>query len=472
LTPARIGAWLLAAALLYPSLAAAQESKIASDFRREKEQIAESCDEFAPKALGGCAYTLLTSSPLHITLGNLAPQNGFAFGLAFAERFTPNESWRLSWNADAVSTASGSWRAGAYMKMIRTPETSGVSVSPGGTGGTTATIMPREFPVYDIVLQSISLKTLSFYGIGPDSRREDRSIYGEGQTIVGGSALYPLGFKALAPLRPSLVGGIHGRFIDIRAGQSGDYPSIGTQFDDQSAPGLRQQDGFAEFTEGIRFKPSVANGALHFNYLLSAQQFLTSTASHGSFNRWTADLRHEIPLYRRTPSQGPRSFNGPNECSTSTGSASCPPVQWSRNRQGTITVRLLVIGSGTSGDNRVPFYLQPTLGGSDLNGERLLAGYDDYRFRGPNLIAVQEGIEHSLWGPVGLFFMAEHGKVAEKSGDLGFNDLSHSATIGLTLRAGGFPMVNLVFAFGGEANHVITSMNNTLLGGSSRPSLY
>ena len=205
---------------------------------------------------------------------------------------------------------------------------------------------------------------------------------------------------------------------------------------------------------------------------MSAQQFLTSTASQGSFNRWTADLRHEIPLYRRTPSQGPRSFNGPNECGISAGSASCPPVQWSRNRQGTITLRLLVVGSSTSGDNRVPFYLQPTLGGSDLNGERLLAGYDDYRFRGPNLIAMQEGIEHSLWGPVGLFFMAEHGKVAEKSGDLGFNHLSHSAAIGLTLRAGGFPMVNLVFAFGGEANHVITSMNNTLLGGSSRPSLY
>ena len=30
----------------------------------------------------------------------------------------------------------------------------------------------------------------------------------------------------------------------------------------------------------------------------------------------------------------------------------------------------------------VPFYFQPTLGGSDINGQRLLSGYDDYRFRG------------------------------------------------------------------------------------------
>jgi hypothetical protein len=463
---------LFAASLCVPSLVGAQESKIAADFRREKEKVAAACDEFKLKALGGCAYTLFTSSPLHITLGSLAPQNGFAFGLAFAERFTPNESWRLSWNADAVTTASGSWRAGAYMKLIRTPDTSGVSVVSGGTGGATETITPREFAVYDLVAQTISLKTLSFYGVGPDTRREDRSIFGESETIVGGSALYPVGFKALAPLRPALIGGIYARVFNIRAGQSGDFPSLGTMFDDTTAPGLRQQDAYFEFTEGIRFKPSVANAALHFNYLFSAQQFRTSSENQGSFNRWTADLRHEIPLYGRSLSSGPQPFNGPNECTTSVTSSTCPPVQWSRNRTGTVTVRVLVVGSTMRDGNRVPFYLQPTLGGSDLNGERLLAGYDDYRFRAPNLVAIQEGIEHSLWGPVGVFFMAEHGKVTHKSGDLGFSNLSHSATVGLTLRAGGFPMVNLAFAFGGEANHIITTMNTGLLGGSSRPRLY
>jgi len=30
-------------------------------------------------------------------------------------------------------------------------------------------------------------------------------------------------------------------------------------------------------------------------------------------------------------------------------------------------------------DNAVPFYFQPTLGGSDINGQRLLSAYDDYR---------------------------------------------------------------------------------------------
>jgi hypothetical protein len=44
--------------------------------------------------------------------------------------------------------------------------------------------------------------------------------------------------------------------------------------------------------------------------------------------------------------------------------------------------------------------------------------------------------------------------------------------VGLTLRAGGFPLVNLTFAWGGGSHHIIGSMDPTLLGGSSRPSLY
>lgn len=57
-------------------------------------------------------------------------------------------------------------------------------------------------------------------------------------------------------------------------------------------------------------------------------------------------------------------------------------------------------------------------------------------------------------------------------GDLGFDHLKHSFAAGLTLRAGGFPMVSLMFAWGGpEGHHNIFNMNSSLLGGSARPLL-
>jgi hypothetical protein len=120
----------------------------------------------------------------------------------------------------------------------------------------------------------------------------------------------------------------------------------------------------------------------------------------------------------------------------------------------------------------VPFYFQPTLGGTDINGDRLLSSYQDYRFRGPRVIALQETFEHSVWGPVGFFFMGEQGKVAGDSDDFNFQNLEHSFAAGVTLRAGGFPVVNLSFAWGREGHHVIGTIDASLLGGSGRPSLF
>jgi len=46
----------------------------------------------------------------------------------------------------------------------------------------------------------------------------------------------------------------------------------------------------------------------------------------------------------------------------------------------------------------VPFYFQPTLGGSDVNGNTWLPSYNDYRFRAPNTLLLREAFEHSILG--------------------------------------------------------------------------
>jgi len=135
-------------------------------------------------------------------------------------------------------------------------------------------------------------------------------------------------------------------------------------------------------------------------------------------------------------------------------------------------VRLLLSESMTSGTSVVPFYFQQTLGGSDINSALALGSYQDYRFRAPNLLLLQENFEHSIWGPFGLKLMADEGRVALTRSQVGFSHLKHSFAGGLTLRAGGFPMVFLMFAWGGpEGHHNIVNMNTSLLGGSARPLL-
>jgi hypothetical protein len=428
--------------------AAAQESQFHADLRREGEDIRSSCGGgFGAKQLADCVVTLATEDPFHVAIGSLPPLNGMGFGAAFVEHYTPNENWRLSWNADGVLATSGSWRAGAYMKVIHIPPRRITVVQPGTTQPSDVTI--TEYPIFNVYAQAISLDTLTM--------QNGQGAFSEQQTIVGTNVIYPLArVAALRVLRPSLIGSINGRFLDIQS----------TELN------VSEQPSFAQFEEGIRIRPSLFNERLLFNYLVDFQQFAASSESHASFNRWSVDLKHDFPLYRTVSSTGPKDANGPDECFESVGSPRCPPVSYSRNRGGSVSVRLFAIGSSAGSGNSVPFYFQPTLGGSDINGQRLLAGYDDYRFRGPNLFAVQESIEHSLWGPVGVYALVEQGKVTQQGEDFGAGQFNQSFAVGLTLRAGGFPLVNLSFAWGSDSHHVIGSIDPSLLGGSSRPSLY
>jgi hypothetical protein len=453
--------------LLVTVAAGAQENQLQADFRHEGEHLKESCGSFGFKSVGSCAQELVTDHPLHIALGSIAPQNGFGFGAAFVTHYTPNENWRLSWDADAVGATSGSWRTGVYMKIIHTPiEHITVVTNPSGQPKKD-TLAVHPYTVFNLYAQSISLNNLFFFGLGPNSTLAGRSVFGMTETIVGTNVIKP--FKG--GLNLALLGEVNGRFVNLRGNHTQSSPSIEHLYTEVTAPGLATQPGFVQLGEGVRIKPVLLNDHLQLNYLAGFQQFFAPSNSTYSFRRWTIDLDNEFPLYHNSRSAAPKDTNGPDECAQALGAEKCPSI--SRNREGTIGFRLLLSESATSTGSAVPFYFQQTLGGSDINGNPALASYQDYRFRGPNLLLLHESFEHSLWGPFGFTLMADQGKVALTRSDVDFQNLKHSFATGFTLRAGGFPQVFLLFAWGGsEGHHTIASMNTSLLGGSSRPSLY
>jgi hypothetical protein len=459
------------------TLALAQESPLAAELRREGERASDACHA-SFKAVPGCAYTLFTDHPLHIAAGSLPPQNGFGLGGAFVwSKNTRN--WRMSWDVDATGAPSGAWRAGGYMKMVHTPHPAkgGVKVTFPTAGETPkeGTKAPERFThpytVFNLYAQSTSLNKLNFFGLGNDTLLAGKSLFGMTQTIVGGSVIKPVfEWPAIRGLNLALLGEVNGRFVDIRGNHHESVPSIETLYTDATAPGLSSQPGFVQLSEGIRIKPVIAD-LLELNYVGRFQQFFAPSNSHNSFLRWTVDLNHTYYLYGYTK-VAPKSTEavGPDSCAPP--GEECPELPHSRNLNGSIGVRLVLSESITSGTSVVPFYFQQTLGGSDINGALALGSYQDYRFRAPNLLLLQESFEHSIWGPFGFKFMADQGRVALTRGDIGFSHLKHSFAGGLTLRAGAFPMVSLMFAWGGpEGHHNIANMNNSLLGGSGRPPL-
>ena len=469
--------WSWVVVLLASMAAWAQdESFLHADFRRENERRSEACGNFSFKAAPGCAIELFTDHPLHITAGSLPAQNGFGLGGAYSVSWdTKNQAWRINGDVDAVGTTNGSWRAGGYLKLIHI----GTMQSPKPT-----TPKPGEkkkppknfvhpFTVFNLYAQAMSLNKLNYFGLGDQTTLAGESVFGMTQTIVGGNVIKPVfELPAIRKLNLALLGEVNGRFVSIRGAGGQSVPSIDTLYDNTTAPGLTSQPGFVQLSEGVRIKPLIAD-RLELDYTGKFEQFFAPSSSTNSFLRWTVDLNHTFYLYGETksgPASPTKDGNGPDTCAH--GDQGCPKIATSWNRNGFITARVLLSESINSATSAVPFYFQQTLGGSDINGNMSLGSYQDYRFRAPNLLLFQGSIEHSIWGPFGMKFMADEGQVALTRGDVGFSHMKHSFAGGLTLRAGAFPMVSLMFAWGGpEGHHNIFNMNQSLLGGSARPPL-
>jgi hypothetical protein len=291
------------------------------------------------------------------------------------------------------------------------------------------------------------------------------------ETIVGVSAVRPIYQR----LNIGLYGEINGRSVAIRSSPNQDSPSIEQLYTPETAPGLGTQPFFLQLGAGVRMRPSVANDRLHFNYDVAYRPFVALSDSGFSFQRFTVDLGHEISLYR-THMRLPRETNGPNDCAVDPTAAHprCPEPTKLSSMEGTLSLRAFSAISVTPAGNAVPFYFKPTLGGADINGDTVLSSYQDYRFRAPNLLLLRESFEHSFGKlPVGFALLADQATLSIERGDLGNGRWLHSYAAGVTLRAGGFPVVYLLFAFGGnEGTHTIANVSTSLLGTSGRPSLF
>lgn len=443
-------------------------SALQQDLPRERSAVEKNCGRFDLGALPACAITLTTESPLHLSVGTIAPQNEVAFGPAIAGRAAVGAPWYINWSADAVVAPAGAWRTGAYVNFVRTNRntTAVRSAEPAASAGTS----PETDAVYSTYWQTISLHTLSFFGLGSAPSEVAHTLWTMRQTIVGGSALVPV--IHARGLGLSVSGAVNGRWFHVGGRSDGEIPSIDEVFQPRDVPGLGDERRFVQFSEGVRLSPSMG-ARVRASYRFALDQFVAD--EDASFTRWTIDLGHEFPF---SGSGRPRSrdANTPNHCSPSADDRSCATA--ATERYGAVSLHILSIGSDARGS--VPFYLQPTIGGADINGDYRLTSFRDYWFRAPNVLALQLAVTHTLANlrlprdltvPISGFIMAEQGKAAGSWSDL-FHRFVHSYATGLTIRAGGFPEVVALFAWGHEGHRWSATISPSLLGGGRRPSIY
>ncbi len=373
---------------------------------------------------------LFVGPGLHPTIGLIVPESGVAFGAALNNEWHISESphTRFTTSVEARGSTSGFWGAGAVSHMqfdwYRTYDTGSY-----------------RMPQLTVAVRHLDLPEMPFFGLGNNSSVHDRSLFEMTETEVPVLLDFPIAYGLTLSAQANAL-----------LAASDPSQTFTNRFSQATAPGIRAST--VHIVPGVALtyrSPDVLYG-FYGDGRVSYEAYQAVDGGSFSFDRVQARAALNYGIEDLPFSQGTfpylRSILGSSRF--------------------TIDANL-VISDAHSG-NAVPFYLQPTLGGGDINNENWLRAFTNYRFRAPNTVVYGVSYERRLIDPFGFSVFAEWGKVGQEVDDLDFHGMKQSIGVGLTMRLGGKAVVEFTFAWGGgEGTHAYATGNtNNAIGFGTR----
>jgi outer membrane protein assembly factor BamA len=227
-----------------------------------------------------------------------------------------------------------------------------------------------------------------FYGLGNDTREETRTYYGLKDRSVAGL----VGIR----LAKNLKAGVHAGLVNLTAdyGRNSRLPSIGEMFELASLPAFDTEltyvraGAFVDFD--TRDEPgNPRDGGL---YLAKWNSYRDRSLGLYDFGQFDAEVQRYIPFF---------------------------------NQRRVIALRAKTTLTRTDNDQTIPFYLLPTLGGSED-----LRGFADFRFRDRNMVVVNAEYRWEAFSGLDLALFADAGQVAPKVSEFKIRDMHTAAGFG------------------------------------------
>jgi hypothetical protein len=393
-----------------------------------------------------CVQEMFTAEPFHVTLTSVAPGAGLAaFGPALSQDIRTAHLEFLLASSLAVST-DGSY-VGAAQVMFALPTRSFFELSEDSTRsarqkyGLRALERKQGVDPLDAKM-SVTLgyrrfdaREQDFYGLGPGSTLSGHAGYGllYSDTYV----------KIDNPVSSWNTAGFNFSFLQPRLTSTINtgIPQIRAAYTEATAPGINSRDDFLRYEPYLLFR--IPPHRSFFSTLRVSYDFYQALGDRGrSFQRLSAADTVFIPLW--LPSKGT-----PRYRTSKVLNIICPSLR-SAERCSIGDLRLIsnVVASYKGAASEIPFYLDQTLGGTDISGNDTLRGFADYRFRAPSSLLFQAEYRHGLWGPFGLLAFYDMGKVAMLPSDISLNHFRHDIGVGLYARAGNRELMRIYVGFG------------------------
>lgn len=346
-----------------------------------------------------CGAGFFTARPIHPTVGSVVPGGGFGPGVTFDELFNRGR-WQQDFGAAGAVTTREFWLG--EVKFTASHDKFGRNNS------------ARDRFAYDIYAHARGLPLMPFYGIGPDTAKSGLVDFKERDVAAGADVFNPFSdwFGA--------GGRIETMWTDIAGITDPTRISITSRFNETTAPGLLSQPNLMHYE--IYAEPRWLHGLFPFDYKVGYNFYEDHDTGRYSFQRFRVNGIHTFHPTGRD--------------------------------QDFLTIHTLLSLAYTNGSSVVPFYLQETLGGTDIDGNPTLRGFADYRFRAPDLDMIQVEYDQRVWGPLGLLAFYDVGQVALKASDLSFAHMRQSFGFGVAAWAGNRAVFKVYLGLGsGEGAH-------------------
>jgi hypothetical protein len=314
-----------------------------------------------------------------LVVGSVVPGGGLAAGVGYGHRsFGPN--WQTEFNSSGRITYRKYWEIDANLRLTKTSSSTTASPDLGNL----------KSNIYGFVKD---MPRLNFFGVGPETRTDDRAVFHYREAVVGADISQPLNRWL------DIGGAVEGIWPDITEIDDPTITSVERNYTEATAPGINSQPPYVHLAAFARLHTRGQPESRKLEYLFLYHLYQDVGDHLYSFRRFNADLRHKFP------------FGEKNE----------------------IRIRGRLSLAETREGQQVPFYLMETLGGSNIRGDVTLRGFSNYRFRDRNHFLVQTEYLRELYGPIDLITFYDFGKVSSSASHFGEGRLRQTVGAGIVV---------------------------------------